>query len=82
MYLHSDREQEATFKVADESIVECEWYEETWDEWVYSGKEDYNILRIWPKKAGATTITLSNNVNAETIKIKVTVVIDNSFYMY
>lgn len=82
VFLHSDVEQQATFKVADESVVECEWGEETWDEWVYSGKEDYNILQIWPKKEGATTITLSNNVNSETIKIKVKVVINNGFYSY
>lgn len=82
VFLHSDREQQATIKVADESVVECEWDDESWDEWAYSGKEDYNVLRIYPKKEGTTTITLSNNVNSETIRIKVTVVINNGFYGY
>lgn len=82
VYLHSDKPQSATIKVADTSIVECEWDEDNWDEWSLFGKEDYNVLRIYPYKAGTTTITLSNNVNSETIKIKVTVVSNTSFYGY
>jgi len=76
VYLHTDKEPSARCRVADESVVTCEW-----SEWGYYA-EDHNILYVYPEGEGSTTITLSNSANSETIKIKVKVVIDYSFYGY
>ena len=70
VYLYADsgsEDRDLVADVADESIVECDW-----DYYGWLG-DDYRLLYFRGQKPGTTTVKLSNSVNSETIKIKVTV---------
>ncbi len=70
VYLYADsgsEDRNVIADIADDSIVEC-----SWDYYGWLG-DDYRLLYFRGQKPGTTTVKLSNSVNSETIKIKVTV---------
>lgn len=70
VYLYADsgsEDRNVIADIADDSIVEC-----SWDYYGWLG-DDYRLLYFRGLKPGTTTVKLSNSVNSETLKIKVTV---------